>query len=645
MGKIVLLVPREEMLHQAHNILQEKVYTINEMKVVTPENTIIEARNAIGKGADILIARGLQASLIKQYIDIPVVEIAATAQEMGLLVTKGKQIVGKQKPVIAAVGFANTFCDMSYFEELYGIELKTFYAENGSHLQETVQEAIQAEVDFIIGGEAAIEAAKEAEIPSLFLSLTEDSLRMAFDLAERMNEAMESERRTVARMETLLDNSFNGVVNISKDGMITTVNPMMEEILGKPASELKGQPMELIFPDMEQGKLKAVLLGELDSYSSFLQINKISIYAVTAPVRVEGETEGAILTCHKMRKNTGAFREKENQQDQRLIAAGQFHQILQQSDRMKECVHLARLYSQSEKPVLILGEVGTEKLLLAQSIHNTGTRSEAAFLALSCSGMSEEMQREVLFGDKGTVIMTNGGTLFLEEIEQLALSNQYALFQLIRYHKNIGRDFVRNAVRNVRIIVSSTLSQMELYQRMEAGIFLPELYYLFHGLILNVPPLRLRKEDLEEQIKELLKQKCEQYERYHILTKGALELLMTEKWEGNFLQLDSFMESLVLTANKRNIDEYAIRKLKENLLQTEDFFKKTYKEIENLEEMIQQKNRNMGQEEEAIRKVLKETGGSRKVTAKRLGMSTTTLWRKIKKYEIECERSICKKSK
>ena len=135
MGKTILLVSREEMLHQAHNILQEKKYTIHGMRVISTENAVMEARKAIADGASIIIARGLQASLIKQYTDIPVVEIVLTAQEMALLVMRARQIVAKSRPVIAVVGFRNMFCDMSYFDELYGIDLRMYFAEQGAQLQ------------------------------------------------------------------------------------------------------------------------------------------------------------------------------------------------------------------------------------------------------------------------------------------------------------------------------------------------------------------------------------------------------------------------------------------------------------------------------------------------------------------------------
>ena len=85
------------MIHQAHNILQEKKFEIQEMRVIHTEDTVMEARRSIADGATIIIARGLQASIIKQYTDTPVVEIVLTAQEMALLVMRAKQIVGKRE--------------------------------------------------------------------------------------------------------------------------------------------------------------------------------------------------------------------------------------------------------------------------------------------------------------------------------------------------------------------------------------------------------------------------------------------------------------------------------------------------------------------------------------------------------------------
>ena len=630
MGKIVLLVPREEMLYLAHNILQEKKYAIAQMRVIQTENTVVEARNSIAAGADIIIARGLQASLIKQYTDVPVVEIVATAQEMALLVVKARQIVKKARPIIAVVGFQNMFCDMTYFETIYDIKLRTYFAANGSGLKEKAMEAVEDGADLMIGGDIAVETAKEADIPSLFLSITEDSLRTAFSMAESLDFAMGAEKRSTAQIETLLDYSFNGVVNMDRKGVITTVNPVMRDILGADGEQVAGRHITQVFSDIDRDKLSQVLEGKEESYSSFMQAGKTSIFAILAPVRVGNETEGAILTCHKVKQQSRG--ERRPQRDganrvQGLIARRNFSSIRQESGAMKECVHLARLYSQSEQPVLLLGETGTERRALAESIHNTGLCSEGPFLALSCAGLAREEQEEMLFGNKGPVFLAEGGTLYLEDVETLSLKSQYGLYQLIRY-KTGSRDFARTMGFHIRVIASSILTPEDLGNLAFSGGFRQDLYYLFTGLVLRVPPLRERPEDLEQAIRDTVREACDQYSRYHVVTQGGMQCLKAYPWQGNLLQLETFLKRLILTAEKRSIDEILVRKLLRELFPSSAPVR------------MMPDGQGIGgpvacEEERQIRLALTAQGGSRERAAACLGISKATLWRKMKKYNIE----------
>lgn len=630
MGKIVLLVPREEMLYLAHNILQEKKYAIAQMRVIQTENTVVEARNSIAAGADIIIARGLQASLIKQYTDVPVVEIVATAQEMALLVVKARQIVKKAKPIIAVVGFQNMFCDMTYFETIYDIKLRTYFAANGSGLKQKAMEAVEEGADLMIGGDIAVETAKEADIPSLFLSITEDSLRTAFSMAESLDFAMGAEKRSTAQIETLLDYSFNGVVNMDRKGVITTVNPVMRDILGADGEQVAGRHITQVFSDIDRDKLSQVLEGKEESYSSFMQAGKTSIFAILAPVRVGNETEGAILTCHKVKQQSRGERRPERDGANRvqgLIARRSFSSILQESGAMKECVHLARLYSQSEQPVLLYGETGTERRALAESIHNTGICSEGPFLALSCAGLTWEEQEEMLFGNKGAVFLAEGGTLYLEDVETLSLKSQYGLYQLIRY-KTGSRDFARTMGFHIRVIASSILTPEDLSHLAFSGGFRQDLYYLFTGLVLRVPPLRERPEDLEQAIRDTVKEACDQYSRYHVVTQGGMQCLKSYPWQGNLLQLETFLKRLILTAEKRSIDEILVRKLLRELFPSSAPVR------------MMPDGQGIGgpvacEEERQIRLALTAQGGSRERAAACLGISKATLWRKMKKYNIE----------
>ena len=493
MGKIALLVSREEMIHQAHNILQEKKFEIQEMRVIHTGDTVMEARRSIADGATIIIARGLQASIIKQYTDTPVVEIVLTAQEMALLIMRAKQIAGKEKPVVAVVGFRNMFCDMSYFDELYNIELKTYFADQGAELPVAVRRAISEGADVVIGGDTAVSIATEAGVPSLFLSMTEDSMRQAFSTAENMEYAMNVEKKTAAQLETLLDYSYSGVIRLDGNGVITAVNPLMEDMIGKKEEELKGENIRKAAPMIGEEAWKRVF-EKGEDYSLFFEWGGTPIFAVLAPVLYESRADGAIVTCHKMKKKTVAPEKsrmtQKRENSRALPPLVQFEDILQKSTAMQECIRKANLYALSEHPVVLIGEPGTEKRMLAESIHNSSIRAQGPFLDVPCEGLSGEEQKNMIFGNRGAVLQVEGGTLLLRDVEELTAANQYRLYQLIRFRVCHGADIASLRKVDVRVMVTIGCPLSELMAERKIS---PDLYYLLSGLELFVPPLRERR--------------------------------------------------------------------------------------------------------------------------------------------------------
>ncbi len=630
MGKIALLVPREEMLHQAHNILQGKKFRIHEMKVISTESAVVEARQSIADGATIIIARGLQASLIKQYTNIPVVEIVLTAQEMALLVMKAKQIVKKPKPVIAVVGFKNMFCDMSFFDELYGIELRTYFVRQGSELPQAAQIAVEDGVDLMIGGDTVVSIAAGNGIPSLFQSMTEDSLRQAFAMAERMEYAMDAEKKTTAQMETLLDYSFNGIIRLDGDGIVTAVNPLMEDILGKKQDQLKGMPVSKAIPQIGENALHQVL-KEGNEYSMFLEWNQVSVFAVMAPIRYEDRVDGAIITCHRIAKRPVSGNKTEQERSAGLPPLIQFSDILQQSKAMQECVRLAKLYALSEQPVVLMGEAGTEKRMLAECIHNSSRRGSGSFLDVPCSGLSDEDQRSMIFGERGAVMQSQGGTLLLQDVEELTAANQYRLYQLIRFHVLHGADIAQLRKVDVRVMATVRRSLLPL---LKEGRLRQDLYYLLSGLELSVPSLRDRKEDLQRKIEDTMRECCERYGRFHVLTGGAREILMEYPWHGNLLQIESFCDRLILTAGKRSLDEIAVRKLLRELYPEEPGEWESGQTASDVPAEAVGTGRS-SKEAQRLAEALDRNGGNREKTAAELGISKVTLWRHMKKWGIE----------
>ena len=605
MGKISLLVPREEMLFQAHNILQEKKYHVDDVYEVKSEDVVNIARKCISQGTSIFIARGLNSTLIKQYTDATVIDIVVTAQEMALLIIRAKKIVKKANPTIAVIAPKNMLCDMSYFESIYDINLKIYYEESKSGLESAAIDAFENGTDIIIGGETAVNKANLLGLPSLFLSNTEESLRNAISIAGNVKHAMEAEKKNNAHLEAILDYSFTGVIKLDNTGEILVINKIMESFLQKESSPV-GKFIFEILPDITAEDFSQIVKGKMENKAYFLKISGNNFYGVLAPITVEGGIDGAILSCHKVLEQKSE-RDK-NIFSKTFVAGNSFRDIICKSQKMHNIVHLAKLYAGSDFPVIITGETGTERRMLAQSIHNFGTRSKEPFVMISCEGMEEGLQREMIYGDNGSVFQARNGTLLIEEVDKMSITNQYMLFQIIKYK------ILKSKYIDIRIICTA---REKLSQQLESGSILEELYYVLEGLSIHIPPLRERKPDLDVMIDETVKKVSEKYSRFHVLSPEAKKAMMEFEWSGNILQLDNFVERLILTTTKRKINEENVKELLSLL-----YIKRKHDE-------------DFDSNGEIIRAALKANDGNRTLTANELGISKATLWRKMKKYNIE----------
>ncbi len=637
MSEITLFVPREEMLHQAHDILLTENYTIKDMKVVASADAVSEARSALARGTSIIIARGYQASLIKYYTNIPVVEIQLTGQEMGLLITRAKKITKKNRPVIGVVGFNNMFCDMTHFNQIYDIDLRTYFVSNPDELSIAINQAINDNLDIVIGGDNAITAASRAGIPSLFLSSTEDSIREAFKMAENMKYVADIDKRSVAQIETLLDYSFSGIVRMDQKGNILVINKIMEEILEKDSAEVEGKPLIEVFKEIDKEKLEETLKEGNEIYSTFIRVNKNAIVIIVAPIKVDNQIDGAILTCHKIKKMKEV--EADILRERYLygyIAQGTLEDIPHKSKGMQKNIALAKVYAQSNSPVLLYGEIGTEKELFAQGIHNNSLRKNGPFISINCIGISEEKQTEILFGntkesekdkEQGALIAANHGTILLSEIDKLSLNNQYQLYKMIRYKSLIRNEIARTMSIDVKIIATTSKNLSILVKQ---GEFREDLYYLLSGLTIDVEPIRNRPEDLEYLIDNYVKLYCDMYSRFHVLTAGAKKRLLEYPWYGNLIQLESFCDRMILAASHRSIDEaYVVRLL-------EELYPILGQQNSNKEKIVIYKD----PEAIKISETLEKYDGNRTLAAEELGISKTTLWRHMKKLGITSKYNV-----
>lgn len=631
MSKIAVLLPKEYMLEQARKVIQEKNADINILKVIKTSDSVYEARKAMEQGAGIIVARGVQAAYIREYTNIPVAEIILTGQEIALMVAAAKKIIPEKKhPQIALIGFESMFSDTSYFDELFGITLKTYFMKSMEQAAEKVELAIAEGADVLLGGDTVNSLASQRNFPSCFINSTEESIRSALAMAEHMALSAETEKTYAAQFETVLDNANNGIFEIDEKRKITIINRTVEELLKKSAEKVKGEALESFFPELDIKYVNDVLEGRRDMFTTSTYLAGIPIMITVAPVQYEEKICGAIISCYRyISAQKSSTDELHSHYLKGYVAKARFSDMRITGKEMEYCVELSRMYALSKSPVLIRGEGGTEKEFLAQCIHNNSSYKTGPFVTINCSGMSEQMQMDRIFGNpasedigiqKGGLAVGDLGTVLIAEIEKLTPVCQYRLYRAIRYEDLIQNDLERSQTLDNRIIATTSV---DLGQLVKEGRFREDLYYLLNGLVVEIPPLRKRKEDIRSIVEECRTKFSRRYAKFPKISEDAMKALMEFPWPGNELQLETFCERMLLTTMKKTIAGDFVHFLLNEL------YPQTESEQEDGKTVIYQHP-----EAAELQTLLEKYRGNRSAVAKEMGISTTTLWRRMKKYGI-----------
>lgn len=311
-------------------------------------------------------------------------------------------------------------------------------------------------------------------------------------------------------------------------------------------------------------------------------------------------------------------------------------------------------FSLSDDPVLLIGETGTGKEIIARLIHYLSERKANEFFPINCSSFTNEMLYAELFGHEkgaftsadrkreGILKSSDGGTVFLDEIQFSSFRFQQALLRFLDYGeiKQIGSDKLERA--DIRIITACCASPKELLIK---GKLLQPFYYRISKLALYIPPLRERKKEIEKYIYYFLIRECRRYKvKEKTISPEAMAALRHYQWPGNIRELKAVIKSLVLLVEGENIkiDDLPeeIKKAKKSL--------SSYEKLVNCDPNRKRANDLLSFEEgkteilkldivirEHIQKVLQITNGNKSKAAKLLGIPLTTLINKMKKLGID----------
>ncbi|MCX7991474.1 MAG: sigma-54 dependent transcriptional regulator [Proteobacteria bacterium] len=323
---------------------------------------------------------------------------------------------------------------------------------------------------------------------------------------------------------------------------------------------------------------------------------------------------------------------KENELLKRGTNENFLKDVIIESPAIKEVILAIEKIAPYRQPVLITGESGVGKEIVARLIHQKSNRANNPFVAINCSAIPENLLESELFGyakgaftdasqpKRGLFEYANGGVCFLDEISEMKEGLQSKLLRFLEDGEIRRVGDLKTIKVDVRII---SATNKDLKKMIEEGRFRQDLFYRLNVIPIEVPPLRERKEDIEAYIKRELKRNGK------YITDDAMEVLLSYKWPGNFREMKNFIEKTLIFSNSDKID---IEDLPDYM-----FEKRVDEKIEGADDVniMSLKKAIEDMEKKFINRALQLTGGNRLKAAKLLEISPRSLHYKLKEYGIE----------
>lgn len=314
-----------------------------------------------------------------------------------------------------------------------------------------------------------------------------------------------------------------------------------------------------------------------------------------------------------------------------------FENIIGEDANLMEVLSVVKKVAPTDSSVLILGDSGTGKELIAEALHLNSHRKTKPFVPINCGALPKDLQESELFGyvkgaftgaqtnKKGLFEEANGGTIFLDELGEMELAMQVKLLRFLQDHKIFRIGDSKPILADVRVICATNKDLKKLIVEKR---FREDLYYRVNVISLSLPALRERKGDIPVLANYFVQKYCERFGKpQRAISQEAMQELINYDWPGNIRELQNVIERSVILSEGVEIGS--------------DHFPKDLMEPRvNVHSILQEQPTLDELEKRYILETLKACNGNKVLTCERLGISTTTLWRKLKQYGVDQEAGI-----
>ncbi|MDC7827404.1 propionate catabolism operon regulatory protein PrpR [Pseudomonas sp. BLCC-B13] len=585
--------------------------------------------------ADVFVCAGATAAYLRKHLSRPVLAMRVGGGD--LLRALGQ--ASKTSSQVAVISYSRINQDLQAMATLFKVQIHQAAYTSLDGARRAVEQAAQLGCRSIIGSSTVVELAEQAGLHGV-LSLSEDTARKALEEAMGILDSQRIEIAKRRHLDAVLKHIPAGVAAVDNHGIVQSLNPALAQLLELPIGAALGRPLQQLCPELD---LQQALQDGASEENRVIRLGSHSAVSNLLPILENGERTGLVFTCQDITAVQRADqRIRSTRRPGAFAARYRLDQLDGDSKANREMLQLAKRFATSQSTILITGESGTGKELLAQGIHNESPRWKAPFVAINCAAFPESLLESELFGYEdgafsgsrkggkpGLFEAAHRGTLFLDEIGDMPVSLQTRLLRVLQEREVLRLGGTEPISIDVRIIAAT---HKDLSAAMKQGEFRTDLYYRLNILRLQTTPLRERPEDIPLICRGISQRLLVQGQPLGAaaITEALLPYLLRYTWPGNVRELENVIERAMLSAHEifhgHSVDEQYLARVLPELWDSPhqpapQRERPRIKDLHTVGKTAQLQH---------IQETLDSCQGSLDEAARRLGISRTTLWRRLR---------------
>lgn len=578
--------------------------------------------------AQIVLAGPSTRRMFLEKLKIPIISFRPTFPDLIKAIQEARKIDSR---IAITLSRDDKDFNLPLLSGVMGVTLYPLYCDNSKEYADGCNLAKKKGFKVVTGGSFTMEVATKIGLKGILLYKGMDMIRTAIIKALEICQVEEENARRISQLNAVVNNFTEGLLLTDEKGNVILDNPPAQIRLG--SENLVGKKVHGLF----RSNVAKQVLNKGERVLNVVEGEKLVVNYI--PVHSADTLHGLVCTLKRVDEVQDAeFTVRKRLHNRGFTAKYGLEDIVGRSETICQCKAKATLFSKAQDPILITGESGTGKELFAHAIHSASDRKTGPFVAINCATLPNDLLESELFGyekgaftgaqatgKKGLIELAHNGTLFLDEITTLSYPLQAKLLRLISEHEILKLGSDRIIPIDVRILAATN---EDIENCVCERRFRQDLYYRINVFRLHIPPLHERPEDIAPLFLNFI---------------SKIDLDIVKDLSSQKVIIDRALASQIFKGNARELENVAKRFC---LLYEADRNEKIIGDILNacLEKktlsaprqgaFLDLKTARLSTEKQLIEDLVKKHRHKSDV-AKILGVSPSTLWRKVKKYEIQ----------